>query len=63
LPEEVLAVTREQFEREMDYGSAMSVAREMFGNGLIDRREFNRINMIFRQKFAPPIGGLMRDKP
>jgi uncharacterized protein YqgQ len=44
----------------MDYGSAMSVAREMYGNGLIDRKEYARINLIFRQKFAPPIGGLIR---
>ena len=56
-------MTHEQFERELGYGAAMLVAKELYGGGLINHKEYVRINTIFRQKLSPPISGLIRSKP
>ena len=51
-------LTREQFERELNYDAALSVARRMLAAGLISRAEFVRIDAILREKFSPVWGGL-----
>lgn len=51
-------LTHEQFERELNYDAALSVARRMFAAGLISRAEFVRIDAILREKFSPVWGGL-----
>ena len=51
-------LTREQFERELNYDAALSVARRMLAAGLISRTEFVRIDTILREKFSPVWGGL-----
>ena len=51
-------LTHEQFERELNYGAALSVARRMLAAGLISRAEFVRIDAILREKFSPVWGGL-----
>ena len=51
-------LTHEQFERELNYDAALSVARRMFAAGLISRAEFVQIDTILREKFSPVWGGL-----
>ena len=51
-------LTHEQFERELNYDAALSVARRMLAAGLISRAEFVRIDAILREKFSPVWGGL-----
>ena len=51
-------LTHEQFERELNYDAALSIARRMFAAGLISRAEFVRIDAILREKFSPVWGGL-----
>ena len=51
-------LTRGQFERELNYDAALSVARRMLVAGLISRAEFVRIDAILREKFSPVWGGL-----
>lgn len=49
-------MTSEQFARERDYGASIAVARTLRNRGLINPREYKRINRIFRQKYHPVIG-------
>ena len=51
-------LTHEQFERELNYDAALSIARRMLVAGLISRAEFVRIDAILREKFSPVWGGL-----
>ena len=51
-------LTRDQFERELNYDAALSVARRMLAAELISRAEFVRIDAILREKFSPVWGGL-----
>lgn len=51
-------LTHEQFERELNYDAALSIARRMLAAGLISRVEFVRIDAILREKFSPVWGGL-----
>lgn len=56
-------MTREQFEREAGFGAAMSVADNLFAAGLIDRREYGKIDTRFKVKYQPAVAGLIRRKP
>ena len=51
-------LTHEQFERELNYDAALSIARRMLAAELISRAEFVRIDAILREKFSPVWGGL-----
>ena len=55
-------MTREQFEREKNYGALMAVARAMLSKGLINDKEYCKIDTIFRQKYRPIIGTLQAEK-
>ena len=46
-------LTHEQFERELNYDAALSIARRMLAAGLISRAEFVRIDAILREKRSP----------
>jgi len=52
-------VTTEQFDREKAYQAAMSIARAMLKQGVIEADDFNKIERFFRLKFCPPIGLFM----
>ena len=56
--QEQALLTHEQFERELNYDAALSIARRMLAAGLISRAEFVRIDAILREKFSPVWGGL-----
>ena len=46
-------LTHEQFDRELNYDTALSIARRMLAAGLISRAEFVRIDAILREKRSP----------
>jgi len=52
-------MTTEQFDRETGYGLAMAAARAMLSGGIIDRRDYKKIDTILRRKYRPIIGGLL----
>ena len=54
-------LTHDQFQRELSYRAAISVARRLLENKLITRKEFVRIDAVLRRKFSPGWGGLYPD--
>lgn len=51
-------LTKEQFERELNYRVALSIARQMREGGLVTPGEFVQIDTFLRRKFSPVWGGL-----
>lgn len=54
-------LTHDQFQRELSYRAALSVARRLLENKLITRKKFVRIDAVLRRKFSPVWGGLYPD--
>ncbi len=54
-------LTHDQFQRELSYRAAISVARRLLENKLITRKEFVRIDAVLHRKFSPVWGGLYPD--
>lgn len=54
-------LTLDQFQRELPYRAAISVARRLQTEEIITRREFVRIDTFLRRKFSPVWGGLYPD--
>ena len=54
-------LTLDQFQRELSYRTALSVARRLQTEEIITRREFVRIDTFLRRKFTPVWGGLYPD--
>ena len=54
-------LTLDQFQRELSYRTALSVARRLQTEEIITRREFVRIDTFLRRKFSPVWGGLYPD--
>ena len=52
-------MTAEQFEREKKYQAAVAVARSMLERGVIDEKDFLRVEEKMRQKFRPVLGGFL----
>ncbi|WP_040197166.1 SHOCT domain-containing protein [Candidatus Soleaferrea massiliensis] len=53
-----ITMTKEQFERELNYQVTISVARILIMHGLLNAREFGKIDTILIKKYRPIIGGL-----
>ena len=51
-------MTTEQFERERQFRVAISIARAMFQEGVIDIADFEKIKLIMIEKYNPFYGGL-----
>ena len=51
-------MSKEQFDREARYEITMAAARAMLKNGIINERDYLKIDTIFRRKHRPVIGGL-----
>jgi len=51
-------MTREQFDREAGYGTAMSAARSMHARGIIGDRDYRKIETILKGRYRPIIGSL-----
>ena len=56
-------LTKEQFERELNYRVALSIARQMREGGLVTPGEFVQIDRFLRRKFSPVWGGLYQNNP
>jgi hypothetical protein len=56
-------MTKEQFEREKDYGAAISIAKALLRAGLITEREYRKMDTNFSRKYRPIIGGLRVEIP
>jgi len=54
----VVVMTKEQFERETNYGAAMAIALSMLTKGLISERDYRKIDTMFKKKYQPIIGVL-----
>lgn len=48
-----MEMNREQFQKELDYGTAMALAREMLEQGVISREEFTRIDTMYLDRYRP----------
>lgn len=62
LPEptsEVLAITQEQLQREVDYYRAQQVLGILLQNGLISKSEYNKITQLNRESFSPLLAKIM----
>lgn len=53
-------MTQEQFEREKAYGVTLSIARSMLKSGLINEREYKKIDTMMLNKYRPILGSLLR---
>jgi hypothetical protein len=51
-------MTKEQFEREKNYCVAVIIAKRMLKEGIITKEDFNKLLLIFVQKYRPVIGSL-----
>lgn len=51
-------MTQEQFEGEKNYRVALAIAKAMLSNGLINEREYKRIDKMLIIKYKPILGGL-----
>ena len=56
-------MTKEQFDREKNYGAAMAVARAMLSKGIINEDDYRRIEVAFANKYRPLIGSTITIKP
>ena len=54
-------LTKEQFERELNYRAVLSIARQMREDGLVTPGEFVQIDRFLRRKFSPVWGGLYQN--
>ena len=54
-------LTKEQFERELNYRAVLSIARQMREGGLVTPGEFVQIDRFLRRKFSPVWGGLYQN--
>lgn len=54
-------LTKEQFERELNYRAALSIAKQMREDGLVTPKEFVQIDRFLRRKFSPVWGGLYQN--
>ena len=56
-------MTKEQFDREKNYGASMAVARSMLSSGIINDKDYRKIDTIFKKKYRPLIGAQQQKKP
>ena len=54
-------LTKEQFERELNYRAALSIAKQMREDGLVTPGEFVQIDRFLRRKVSPVWGGLYQN--
>jgi hypothetical protein len=50
-------MTKEQLQRECEYGGAMAIADRLLANGLISEDDYKKIKKLFLQKYTPPMAG------
>ena len=48
-----MILSKEQFQNEVDYGTAMLLIREMMDAGLINKSEYIKIDKMYIEKYQP----------
>lgn len=56
---DMASMTAEQFEREKRYQAALSIARDMLRQGVLDESDFLRVEARLTEKFRPIFGGFL----
>jgi hypothetical protein len=51
-------MTKEQFERELNYRVSVALAKSMLSKKIITEHEFKRIDAMLVSKYNPVFGGL-----
>ena len=54
-------MSNERKHDDMVYQMAISVAKSMLKNGIVNREEYNRIDTILLKKYRPYLGSLFSD--
>lgn len=54
-------MNNQQFRREKEYGTALTIAKTLLKRGLITQREYRTIKAALMQKHRPVIGSLQKD--
>jgi hypothetical protein len=52
-------MNNEQFNCEARYETAMAAARSMLKNGILNDKDYCKIDTMMRRKYRPVIGGLL----
>lgn len=51
-------MTKEQFKAESSYRVSMAVVGSMLKNGILTKKEYDKIDTIMLRKYQPPVAGL-----
>ncbi len=51
-------MTHDQFKSEKNYRISLSIAKSMLEKGLIDKREYSKIDSLLIEKYKPVIGSI-----
>lgn len=46
-------MNKDQFDREVRYGTAIVIWKEMLKAGIIDKQDFNRIDKLYIKRYRP----------
>ncbi len=52
-------MTADEFRRETEYQTTMSIAQAMMKNGIISQGDYDKIKALMIQKYSPLIGSLV----
>ena len=58
--EQIYPLTHEQFTAELNYQTAMAIARSMLKRGLIDENQYSLIDTRFAQEYKPFFSTLLK---
>lgn len=50
-------MTKEQLQRECEYGGTMAIADRLLATGLITQDDYNKIRKVFLKKHTPLVAG------
>ena len=53
-----MTMTKEQFNREIAYNTALTIARSLLTKGLINNKDYRKIDTKLKKKYRPIIGTL-----
>ena len=51
-------MTNEQFEREKNYRTALSITKGLLNRGIITEKDYRRIDTMLTKKFRPLLGSI-----
>ena len=51
-------MSEEEFSAEKNYRVALSITKSMLLKGIIDKKDFNKINKLLVKKYKPIVGSL-----